>query len=614
MIIHSYRERESATNMIELFTMHKNVGQLAFAIGNEMLSTLKLNKQQQQMMNNTTNNDQLNHTNTSSLYQQQNETDMAVKQMLNALKQKGYNGDQIEAMINEKLHYLRSKCNNWSINSSNNEIVTNSTIHHRNQTKQSSSMMIDCVRTYEKFFYNLDMELLPVYHHQQQSQSQQQNQSWLWERYSKLAMTDFSLRNMPYTLFIRGVIQRYTALGFGTILLATADFNNQKSIMKTFNISDYFHYYYSSRQQIESSFVWNQKFYQKYLEFEQSEYQTEMLVNHFNRWLMDIQQQYSQMSQLMIRLFTQETLNRMHSYLKKKNAESIERLMFVNGNRTKFITDQDANNQISIHVDSDFIESFGLQRIQHLINMAPQQPQQQQKSSTIDDVNNVMNEQYEQLTKDQVRFLIRVQDFLNISMYSHLVQTMINEQTNFIYHSIVVTILLKKNHCHHTSTLANVIFPCSNSNNAFLISSSTKRTIAGAVINRYCATPISSSSSSNNHQNQSINHNTNNNNQTKTSLSTYKFDNTRNNHGSGKNAINNGDTVAPIGPSLSSSSTTSTNSNHQIDCSIKHEKLSSIAEKNSECPKQKNNGIDDDDDNGNGNLAENNGCNDNNNK
>ena len=197
------------------------------------------------MMNNTTNNDQLNHTNTSSLYQQQNETDMAVKQMLNALKQKGYNGDQIEAMIDEKLHYLRSKCNNWSINSSNNEIVTNSTIHHRNQTKQSSSMMIDCVRTYEKFFYNLDMELLPVYHHQQQSQPQQQNQSWLWERYSKLAMTDFSLRNMPYTLFIRGVIQRYTALGFGTILLATADFNNQKSIMKTFNISDYFHYYYS---------------------------------------------------------------------------------------------------------------------------------------------------------------------------------------------------------------------------------------------------------------------------------------------------------------------------------------------------------------------------------
>lgn len=182
--------------------------------------------------------------------------------------------------------------------------------------------------------------------------------------------------------------------------------------------------------------------------------------------------------------------------------------------------------------------------------------------------------------------------------------------------------LLKKNHCHHTSTLANVIFPCSNSNNAFLISSSTKRTIAGAVINRYCATPISSSSSSNNHQNQSINHNNNNNNnQTKTSLSTYKFDNTRNNHGSGKNAINNGDTVAPIGPSLSSSSTTSTNSNHQMDCSTKHEKLSSIAEKNSECPKQnksanelqlkqKNNGIDDDD-NGNGNLAENNGCNDN---
>ena len=40
MIIHSYRERESATNMIELFTMHKNVGQLAFAIGNEMCKYL----------------------------------------------------------------------------------------------------------------------------------------------------------------------------------------------------------------------------------------------------------------------------------------------------------------------------------------------------------------------------------------------------------------------------------------------------------------------------------------------------------------------------------------------------------------------------------------------
>nr|XP_027202774.1 uncharacterized protein LOC113796664 [Dermatophagoides pteronyssinus] len=429
--------------MIDLFYLNKNYEQLAFFIGNEMLSTLKSSN-----LTTTTNNNQL--------LQQQNQTEIAIQKMIQSLKQKGYDSiDKIESMLNEKLKFLRSKCYH--------QLRLNQSEPNQDSNRSSSTieMMIDCIRTYEKFFNNLDMILLFYpninynYNQHQNNQNQtdfiinQQQQQTITDRFtSKLSTTDFSLRNMPYKLFIHGIINRFISLGYGQLIITIMNNNynynynqleQQQQQNQSINISDYFYYYYTSKQQIESAFIWNQRFYQKFLELEQSEYQTELLINRFNHWFSSIQQQYLQISQLMIRMFQQETLDRINSYLKKKNAESIERLMLINGtNRTKFIQDQDANNQITIQMDSDFIETFGLQRIQYLINMAKQQ---QQQSINIEQKNSI-DKQYEQLQKDQIRFLIRLQDFLNISMNTHLIQTLIQEQTNFIYYLIIVLILI----------------------------------------------------------------------------------------------------------------------------------------------------------------------------
>lgn len=208
-----------------------------------------------------------------------------------------------------------------------------------------------------------------------------------------------------------------------------------------------------------------------------------------------------------------------------------------------------------------------------------------------------LSSRHDQLIRNQINFMVRVQDFLNISIHSHLVQMCANEQHNLLYHAIIAIILIlsvlfcftmflctyfcarqqtntccnvsksimtrrarrrfwslssfnlfklcftstttatptvsrfpllykSTNHHHYQSALthqtvsscptgrscnANMNYSCYNSP-AFLVSSSSKRTFAGGVINRYLATPIGNNSSTT----------------TKTALLTYKFENSRN--------------------------------------------------------------------------------------
>lgn len=126
-------------------------------------------------------------------------------------------------------------------------------------------------------------------------------------------------------------------------------------------MSDYFHYYYSSRQQIESSFLWNVRFFQKYLDLETSEYQTEMLINFFNDRRLLEQDNYHKMSYIFSQLFTTDSVNRIRSQIKKKNVEIVV---------TKF--DQQDANSVNIQLNSELLEAFGLRQIEQIVEQNQQ--------------------------------------------------------------------------------------------------------------------------------------------------------------------------------------------------------------------------------------------------
>ena len=130
-------------------------------------------------------------------------------------------------------------------------------------------------------------------------------------------------------------------------------------------MSEYFHYYYSSRQLIESSFVWNYRFLQKYLELDRTDYQADLLVHFFESRRAQENDFYQKMSSIFSRMFSIESLNRIRSYIKKKNVESVERLL-VNGSKTNYVADQDAN-LVTIQLNTDLIELLGLENIEQVM-------------------------------------------------------------------------------------------------------------------------------------------------------------------------------------------------------------------------------------------------------
>lgn len=131
-------------------------------------------------------------------------------------------------------------------------------------------------------------------------------------------------------------------------------------------MSEYFHYYFSSRQLIESSFVWNYRFLSKYQELESTDYQADMLLSFFDSRRAQENDFYLKMSAIFSRVFSFETLTKIRSYIKKKNVESVERLLVVNGSGTKFVADQDAN-LMSIQLNTDLIELMGLENIEQVM-------------------------------------------------------------------------------------------------------------------------------------------------------------------------------------------------------------------------------------------------------
>ena len=129
-------------------------------------------------------------------------------------------------------------------------------------------------------------------------------------------------------------------------------------------MSEYFHYYYSSRQLIESSFAWNHRFLQKYLELERTDYQTDMITNFFDGRRIQEHDFYLKMSTIFSRMFNLEMLARIRNYIKKKNVETVERLL-VNGSNAKYV--QDSPNLVSIQLNLDLIELMGLENIEQVM-------------------------------------------------------------------------------------------------------------------------------------------------------------------------------------------------------------------------------------------------------
>ncbi|UXI22013.1 hypothetical protein NH340_JMT07956 [Sarcoptes scabiei] len=427
-------EQESTSNLMELFNLYRQLGNLAFTLGDEMVTTLQVDdivkdSNQTQSKQNQTNQAlrQLIETNSNEEFRDCIETiDARIKQM----RYECYNENQSfmdRSDFLEKIDIDVIERNSSDDSESDNESDVDGT-----SLRDKHRLRMNCVEIYERSFSMIDSIFF------------QENQK-LGEKFSKTLWIDFAIRNVPYSLFIRGVVNRFTALGLGWNLLREENFD--------------------------------------------------------------------EMHRLLENLFNEKSLSRINLEMKKKNAETIERLRMINGTQTEFVAVPDAN-QIPIQIGIDFLESFGLKRIEMLLIRT---------SETKDHLFSRLNltELYRKMLHNQIRYLIRVQDFLNISIYSHLTQLSFTEQNNFIYHLVVVLMLL------FSVLLSLILFSCNSvcssylrnwcclligdNQNAILVSSSSKRTFAGGIINRYCATPINNDGSS-----------------TGTALLSYKFENSRN--------------------------------------------------------------------------------------
>lgn len=413
LVTHSLREHEQAVNTADLFQLHKEVGSIAFQVGREMLYTLNItigSFEHVHSMDQRTND-------LNSIRKKWNRTDSTLKSVSQLLSTHGYL--DFESDIQEQLIKLRGKCVDRIVQQWPQTNVSNMSMSNHipppppPPTPPPFVSLIECVRSFEQSFHQLDTVLLKDF-------------SWLGDnRHSKLTQTDLSIRNMPYTLFVRGIVRRFTTLGFGLIMVSS-------NFTHPVNMSEYLYHYFSSRQLIESSFVWNYRFLQKYLELDGSDYQSDMLLQCFDERRMQEHDFYVQMSSIFSRMFSIETLARIRSYIKKKNVETVERLLMVNGTDAHYVAEQD-QNLLSIRLNTDLIEMMGLDNIErimfnhdHLMNTIEQSH---------------LKPSFDQLIRNQIGFMSRVQDFLNISISSHLTKATLNEQHNLLWHSVVSTLL-----------------------------------------------------------------------------------------------------------------------------------------------------------------------------
>lgn len=129
-----------------------------------------------------------------------NKTDLILEQVAANLAMKGYL--DFESDVQSQVEKLRSNCVHQVSNQWQTMLASNGTI----STASLFPMLVDCVQSFQQSFHTLDTLLL-------------KDTQWLSERHSKLTMTDLVIRNMPYTLFVRGMVHRFTTLGLGMILV-----------------------------------------------------------------------------------------------------------------------------------------------------------------------------------------------------------------------------------------------------------------------------------------------------------------------------------------------------------------------------------------------------------
>ena len=173
-----------------------------------------------------------------------NKTDALLRQVGQSLATRGYL--DFESDVTDQLEKLRSKCvhqvaavwpslsqtpSSQTPSSQTSSVDPLTRIVKGNQSRELSRLwplLSECVRTFEQSFTLLD-SLIMKEHFAFSSSSSSSSSSLKGERsqqqhqqsvqYSKMAITDLLIRNMPYTLFVRGIVHRFTSLSFGLILV-----------------------------------------------------------------------------------------------------------------------------------------------------------------------------------------------------------------------------------------------------------------------------------------------------------------------------------------------------------------------------------------------------------
>lgn len=155
-----------------------------------------------------------------------NKTDALLRQIGQSLATKGYL--DFESDVYDQLEKLRNKCvhqvgSAWPTTPNS----LNSGKSNKSNTISPSAVInisglwplfTDCVRTFEQSFAMLD-KILMKEHFTSFAASRSERQQLQQVQYSKMTMTDLLIRNMPYTLFVRGIVHRFTSLSFGLILV-----------------------------------------------------------------------------------------------------------------------------------------------------------------------------------------------------------------------------------------------------------------------------------------------------------------------------------------------------------------------------------------------------------
>lgn len=153
----------------------------------------------------------------------QNQTNQALRQLIETNSNEEFR-DCIET-IDARIKQMRYECYNENQsfmdrsdflekididvierNSSDDSKSDNESDVDGTSLRDKHRLRMNCVEIYERSFSMIDSIFF------------QENQK-LGEKFSKTLWIDFAIRNVPYSLFIRGVVNRFTALGLGWNLL-----------------------------------------------------------------------------------------------------------------------------------------------------------------------------------------------------------------------------------------------------------------------------------------------------------------------------------------------------------------------------------------------------------